>query len=273
MWCFRFDQDQRDTIASLIQKARNWAKQNQCAIGVAEIALGVGLLKYGITQDLISLGTHVVGTAFDSSMKVGLASSGLAAMAGTLLGNIGIAALGGAIGIPSVMLAGGAAIVFGCAGYGAATMISKFSPLMSKATSLTMGLPGASLVAVAVALIVDGSRRIIGSNVFQTIKSAVSSFFNGVLKLVKLACTIVMKSAEDFFSTVKNKEDRESSAATSSGFATTTFIASLILTHAAGYPLLILLTILSPLIAEVFKHLYFKMGASDVDQFLYDFGA
>lgn len=85
MWCFRFDTVQRDTIASLIKGARQWAQENQCTIGVAEIALGVGLLNYGISHDLISLGVHVVGTAFDSSIKAGLASSGIAGIAGTFL--------------------------------------------------------------------------------------------------------------------------------------------------------------------------------------------
>lgn len=273
MWRFHFDQEQRNVIAFLIQKVRIWAKQNQCAIGIAEIALGVGLLKYGVAQDLISLGTHVVGTAFDSSLRVGLASSGIAGLAGTLLGNIGVAALGGAVGIPSVMIAGGAAVVFGCAGYGVATMVSRFSPLMSEGTQLTMSLPGASLVAIAAALIVDGSRRVIGSNIFKAIKNAVSSFFKGVLKLVKLTCTVVMRSTQDFLSVLRDKEKRESHATTSSTFATCTFFFSLIFTHTAGLPLIALLTVLSPLLANTLKDMYFKFGVSDSDRFLYDFGA
>ena len=111
---FRFDDNQRDAIASLLQKSRQWAKNNECAMGVAEIALGVALLKYGVANDLIQLGSHVVGTGFNSSMKTALASAGVSGIAGMLLGNIGIAALGGAVGIPGIILAGGAAVIFGC---------------------------------------------------------------------------------------------------------------------------------------------------------------
>lgn len=270
MWCFRFDEDQRNTIARLIKGSRQWAKKNQCAVGVAEIALGVGILNYGITHDLVNLGSHIVGTAFDASVKTGLISSGIAGMAGTFLGNIGVAALGGAIAIPSAVLVGGAAVIFGCAGYGVAEMIRKFTPLMSQSTSITMGLTGASLVAVA--LIVDGARRILGSNIFQTIKSAVSSFMRGVLRLVKIACKVVFKSIQDFRSAVSDREKKDSAATTSGSAAAITLLVSLVLSDSASWPLLTLLTMLSPFLAFLFKELYFRIDATDSEQFLHDFG-
>jgi hypothetical protein len=269
---FQFDDDQRDAIASLIKKTRQWAKENQCAVGISEIALGVALLKYGISHDLISVGTHLVGTAFNTSMKAGLVSGGIAGIAGAFLGNIGVAALGGAIGIPGVVLAGGAAAVFGCAGYGVSEMLKQFTPLLDQAKTVTLDFAGSSLVAIAVALIFDGAKRILGSHILQKIKSAVSSFINGVLNLIKLTCKVTLKNIKDFHSMVEQPEKKWKEAESSANVATFTFLTMLILFHAFSLPVLMLVAILFPVWSSFLAMIDFRMNATDDDQFLHGFG-
>lgn len=271
MWRFRFDDNQRDAIASLIQKARQWAKDNECAVGISEIALGVSLLKYGVATDLIKVGSHVVGTAFNSSVKTALASAGAGGLAGILLGNIGVVALGGAVGIPGVVLAGGASVIFGCAGYGAAKMVEKFNPLLEQGTTVTLGLAGSSLVAIAVALIVDGCKRLLGSNLFKSIKYAVSSFIKGVLHLVKLTCQVVLKTIKDLHTMEEQPKKRVEESESSANFTTFTVLVTLLIFHAVNFPLLVLLAILSPVWSSLMAVIHFSLNATAEEKFLRKF--
>ena len=273
MWSFKFDAGQRDTIASILKNAHSWAIKHKCVVGIAEIALGVGILQYGIQEGLITVGRHIVGTTLSSSLKAGVASSGISAIGFSLLGNIGIAALGGAIGVPSLILTGGASLVFGLAGYAVYDLMSKFNPLLEQGVGITSDLQGGSLVAISVALIIDGCKRLIGSDFFQSVKQAVSSFVQGVLKLIKLACQVVFKNAKDFFDAQKKVTDRRESADNFTDISTFLIFVFSMVSYGKFFSILLLLLIFSAQCRAFIRRIYFggAFTSDDDEELLYRF--
>jgi hypothetical protein len=97
------------------------ADGKKLSLGVLEMAAGAGILAYGVHSGLICFGTDIVGTSVSSwnieSIVGGGLGGGLGATAGMILGGIGVAGAGSAIGIPAAMVAGGAAAVLAAFGY------------------------------------------------------------------------------------------------------------------------------------------------------------
>jgi len=171
-----------------------WAAEHQIAVGAAEVAAGAGLIAWGVNNGVIEMGAQLLGVEMGESIEassVGAASGGaLGAFAGNILGSIGVAAMGGAIGIPALAVAGGAAAVLALAGYVAGDLIGNYQsiPLDPVAIAANGGL-----LLVGVGLMVDGCRRILGDD---ATKQAWSDFKDGVLHLQTLTASAAIDSIE-----------------------------------------------------------------------------
>lgn len=165
----------------LLDHAKQWCTNHPIELGAAEIALGATLLSTSLQHGWIEMGAQLIGYG-DSNIE-GLIGGGFGAAAGAggamLLGGIGVAAMGTAFGIPTVLLGAGAAVLLGAFGYSLGSALDAF--LKPAVNPWEFGaLTG--LAAVGVALIVDGARRIIGSEPFQAFWAA---FKNGCLILAR----------------------------------------------------------------------------------------
>lgn len=181
--------DDDGAFKRILDQVSDWSSRNQWAVGVAEMAAGAGLISAGIQMGFVDVGGDVLGTAFNMESVTGaLGGGGLGAAAGLLIGGIGVVGMGGGIGIPAAILAGGAAAVGSAFGYSVGDTIHN---LLSPGPELTEILAGGSLLAVGIALFVDGARRLIGD--WETI---VSHIQNGVIYLTESYETIIVDSGK-----------------------------------------------------------------------------
>ena len=185
----------------ILKSVEFFCKQNPCVVGGAEIVTGAGLIALGIKLGVIDMGSHLVGLdshQFNAESLIGGGVGGLAGSAAIILGSVGVAASGGAVGIPAGILgiAGSAIGMF--TGYSIGDVIHN---LTAQVPSFLSFLGLSSLLMVGTALIIDGCRRILGS---ETLQKAWSFFKNGVLYLVDVSAKVVCYSAKElseYFST------------------------------------------------------------------------
>ena len=105
-----------------------------------------------------------------------------------MLGSIGVAGMGGAIGIPAAIVIGGGALLLGATGYTAGDLTSKF---LNPPVDVGQFFANASIMAVGVALLVDGARRIIKD---ERVLAAASRVKDGIIYLTQLAVQVVASS-------------------------------------------------------------------------------
>lgn len=166
-----------------------WCGQHQWQVGVAEMALGAGMIAVGLKTGAIQMGVDVVLSAGGTSGLFGAgAGAGLGALSGHLLGNIGVVAMGGAFAVPAIALMGGGSLILGLAGYGVEDLIQNY--LQSSPSLLDLAASG-SLVLVGVALLVDGARRVIKDT---DVTALMAAFKNNVLALHQLTPARVIDS-------------------------------------------------------------------------------
>lgn len=144
---------------SAMAHVKAWCGQHQWQVGVAEMALGAGMIAAGLQSGAIQMGADVVLSAGGTTGLFGAGSgAALGALSGHLLGNIGVVALGGAFAVPAVALMGGGSLILGLAGYGVGDLIQNY--LHAAPNLLDLATSG-SLALVGVALMVDGARRVV----------------------------------------------------------------------------------------------------------------
>ena len=169
-----------------------WCAQHQWQTGVAQMALGAGIIAVGLKTGALQMGADVVIIAFGKETTTTLLAAGAGAALGTLpgflLSNIGVAALGTAIGVPALALMGGGALILGLAGYGVSGLIQDFLHPVPNFIDLASS---SALVLVGVALIVDGARRIKND---PDVRSRMAAFRNNVLALHRVATARVIDS-------------------------------------------------------------------------------
>lgn len=169
-----------------------WCSQHQWQVGVAEMALGAGILAAGLQTGALQMGVDVVLTAFAKGTTAKLFGAGAGAalglLPGFLLGNIGVVAMGAAVGVPALALMGGGALILGLAGYGAAGLIQNF---LQPAPSFLDMASSAALVLLGLALLVDGARRVVKDS---DVTSMMATFKNNVLALHRLTPARVIDS-------------------------------------------------------------------------------
>lgn len=138
------------------------------------------------------MGVDVVLTAFAKGTTAKLFGAGAGAaiglLPGFLLGNIGVVAMGAAVGVPALALMGGGALILGLAGYGAADLVQNF--LQPIPTFMDMA-SSASLVLLGLALLVDGARRMVKD---PDVTSLMATFKNNVLALHRLTPVRIIDS-------------------------------------------------------------------------------
>jgi hypothetical protein len=168
----------RARFGDLLRSLRDWARDNQEVLGVAEMAAGGALIYGGIQSGAIALGTDVVLT---TGAKIGSILGGTAGgLGGTALGGIGIAFGGTAIAVPAALVAVLGATAFSFAGFAIGDLVHKLIGTVDVA-----GLGGSiGLVGLGFSLLLDGARRVASS---RAVRAALSQFKDGCIQLGRLA--------------------------------------------------------------------------------------
>lgn len=194
----RFSKDELERLRQLKHHATDWCNKHQWQLGVAEMALGAALLTAGWQNGAIQMGkdfvVHKMSPGWAAEITGG--ASALAGLATYFVGNVGVAALGGAFCIPALAIAGGAALVFGLAGYGTAKLIESF---LHQAPSLGQFSTATGLVAAGTWLLIDGARRV------PLVRDGVAQAKAAGLHLARVAGEFVVHSAAVFAKVVRDE--------------------------------------------------------------------
>jgi hypothetical protein len=183
------DSDKR-SFQKALDYCNEFSANHQAEIGVAEIALGAGLIAWGLQSGHIQMGIDVVASKLQegglSTSTIGsITGAGFGGIGGSILGSIGIVGLGSAIGIPALAVIGGSAAIFGMFGHE-----------IGEAFSTPPGgfgdfFFGASIALVGAALMIDGARRVV--NDVRILKLA-SKVAEGVIYLQEQVIEVVASS-------------------------------------------------------------------------------
>ncbi|MFW8602507.1 hypothetical protein ACOHYD_13645 [Desulfobacterota bacterium M19] len=203
---------------------KNWCKENQCTIGLAEMAVGASLVTWGVQNGVIEIGSKLVATKMGGTnveSMVGMyGGAGAGAIASAVVGSIGIAAGGTAIGIPATVVIGGGALILGAAGYTGGDLIHNF---LNQPINFMEFFTDASILAIGVALMIDGGKRIIKDD---KVLASLSRFKNGTIYLQKLSTEVIAETIDElkdfmnkFASLPKDKFDVAGSVLGSTGTA------------------------------------------------------
>ena len=179
---------------SIMSHIRQFCRQNPCSVGAAEIVCGAFVITLGVKIGAVEMGSKLVGidgNPFNAESFLTGGGSGAVGTAAGLLGGIGVAGLGSAIGISAPVLAAlGAAVGF-TTGY---TVGDLTHNLLNPGVDWLALIGGGSLLAIGLALILDGCRRIVGSAAF---KRAVSFLKARIIYLGKSTRRIVCRTTEE----------------------------------------------------------------------------
>lgn len=195
---YQSDPAKKSGFQKALDDCLSWSSQHQAELGVAEMALGAGIIYWGVQSGAIQIGSDLVGSKLpDIVGAVSGATGGVAAplIAGTFLKSIFIGGVSGIAGItmvpaiPVIALIGGGAAVFGAFGYTATDVMQRFFE-----PSFVDYVEGASIVSIGIALMVDGARRIVKD---ERVSNAASNFKDGILQLSSDTTEIVAKSWDD----------------------------------------------------------------------------
>lgn len=184
-----------------------WGSEHQAEIGVVEMAMGAGLIYWGLQNGLIEMGTDVVGSKWadiGGAAGVSLGSVGGPVIAATFLKSIFVGGVSGVAGVtsiaalPVIALVGGGAAIFGAFGYTAGGLAGKVADAF--APSFADYVVDASIVTVGLALMIDGARRVANDD---RVLAAASKFENGVIQLASEGPEIVANTWEELQKIIK----------------------------------------------------------------------
>lgn len=176
---------------SFLERCKAWASTHQAKVGVAEMAMGAALLAWGVSTGHVLMGDHVVASKLAGvGAKFGAAGGAAlgATMAATLLKGffVGGVALVQGVAVPAAVLIGGSALVLSAFGYTAGDVLGGFmGPNMAEM------LGTASVLAVGLALFVDGARRFVKD---KRVLAITARFADGVVHLVQRMGVIVART-------------------------------------------------------------------------------
>jgi len=162
------------------------------------------------------MGSQVVGTQWsDIGAETGAGIGGIAA---SLIGSIGIVGMGTGIGIPAIALIGGGAAIFSAFGYSVGDMAQRFFEPPGG-----FGFTDASILAIGIALMVDGARRLITD---EKVLALVSRLQDGVIKLVQPTGNVIAKTWDELQELIEKLENhpdaKDASLGIVSGLTTAT---------------------------------------------------
>ncbi len=185
----KLTENEKSKFGEVIIYVQDWCSRNQWAVGIGEMAAGAELIAAGIHIGNIHMGADLLGTKLSgfnpACLATGAFVGGAGAFAGAILGGIGVAACGGAIGIPASLLISGGSVVFGAAGYSVGDIVHNF---LNPSIDIGQVFAGTSLLAIGTALLIDGARRLITD---EAIKRLLSNFRDGVIRLAQLTAEVV----------------------------------------------------------------------------------
>lgn len=183
---------EKEQLESLFDKAKSWCKSHPVLVGVAEMALGAALINYAIQNGLVDESVHAVNVIldplFNNASKIGaVVGGGIGYIAGSIIGSIGVVALGGAIGIPAIVVAGGASLILGLAGYTAGDILHN---IMNTIDYQGLALNG-SVFMIGLALLIDGARRCLSG---EKLQANIADIRNGFILLSEVAGDVVAET-------------------------------------------------------------------------------
>lgn len=190
-----FGESDEGAYLSLKEYAKQWCESHQWEVGVGEMALGASLIAWGVQSGAIQLGIDIVGTAFGDHVSGGAIGSGIGAAAGaigsSILGSIGVAAVGTAIAIPAAVVIVGGTLILSAVGYSVGDLAQKY--LSSAPDWATVGA-GASALLVGLALLIDGARRVARDPDVLRLASRIKVDF---IELVETNAPVVARTFDD----------------------------------------------------------------------------
>lgn len=204
---------------SAFEKCKAWGIEHQAEVGVAEMALGAAILSWGVMNGHIQMGKDVVASKLadiGGLTGLGVGGAGSAALAATILKGVfvgGVGMVAGVTSIPAVVLIGGGSLILGAFGY---VVGDKLDAFLHPPLGFEGMLLGSSIVAVGVALMIDGARRIVND---ERLLEAASKFKDGVIQLAPQATEIIATTWEDLQALVKELAKSPSAFATAGATA------------------------------------------------------
>jgi hypothetical protein len=195
----------KNGLNNFIDYCKNWSEEHQAEVGVTEMAIGAGLLSWGVMNGHIIVGQDILGSMLpDIGAMAGAATGGIgsSAIAAMFLKSIfigGVTGVAGVTSIPAIALIGGATLIFSSFGYVIGDVIERvidpdFMQLLS----------GGSILAIGVALMIDGASRIVKD---VRVLQASSTFKNGVIHFAESSTGIVAKSFDELQSKARELND------------------------------------------------------------------
>lgn len=165
------------TAKQILHNLVDWCDQNPVPIGVAQVAAGAAVIAAGLKLGAIEIGRDLIATHFPLSASSGttgaMIGAPLGAWAGALLGGIGVATGGSAIGVPALLIAGGAAAVFAMTGY---TLGDLAGHVISPAVDSIHLVASGSLLIIGAYLLIKGASKVLsGLGVRHMAGTALSS--------------------------------------------------------------------------------------------------
>lgn len=209
----------RSALERAINRCKEWAIQHQAEVGVAEIALGAAIVSWGVMNGQVVLGRDLAGSQLadiGGLTGLGIGAAGSAVLAMTLLKGVfvgGVGLVAGVTCIPAMAIVGGGATILGSFGY---VLGGKVDALLKSSNGFNDLLLDGTIVAVGVALILDGARRVIQD---ERVLSSASKFREGVISLVPQTSEVVVATWEDLQDLVKGAARSPSAYAVSGATA------------------------------------------------------
>lgn len=195
--------EEKEKVDALLRKAKEFAEKHHIALGIAEMAAGAACISFGYQTGAIEMGKHILalGTGESDALakKIGIIGGAGGAIAGAIIGGIGIAAGGGAIGIPAAIVCMGSAWIFGSSGFTAAKAIQEFVG----SVNIDFGtlIAGGSLLSVGVYLLLDGAWRCLPKDkkdlIREKIKETLSMVSDYMIYLGRYSWEVIAKTAEE----------------------------------------------------------------------------
>lgn len=216
--------DNINNFESILADIKAWCENNKIVTGIGEIALGASLIAWGVHNGVIEMGSQIFATQLGGenieSIVGALGGTGIGAIAGYIIGGIGIVGMGTGIGIPAALLMSGAAAVFSLFGYTAGDLLHNFMQIPVDFASFAAN---GSLLLVGLALIVDGSRKCIGDDkilpLFAQFKDGVINLKDSSSKIIASTIEELNSFAEELFKMPETKQEFTASATTASAGA------------------------------------------------------
>lgn len=189
-------QNDKVCLGKVLKHLDAWCADNPIPAGVCQVAAGAALVSLGVHCGAIEIGAALLAThvpVVNPGGAMGLIGGAVGGgWAGSLLGGIGIAAAGTAIGIPAAIVVGGAACVFGLAGYAVGDIAHN---LMFQAVDpLSLVMPG-SLLVVGTYLMIKGALKVLdGMGMLAPLRAGIHKAKNSILTLNPISAEIVART-------------------------------------------------------------------------------